>query len=448
MVHYLLAIIMLDLDSRTSKLEREQRLRLNKLKKQQLLEQKKQHQYLQRQQELHELAQRLREEKDAAREKLEVEEALWLQRSGGVMFHKVFINFHVIGGSKTSHVEISEEEEAEADNDKITLPENCLQELMAQDVLSRFPVMLFRLEAVLTKTTTTSSVASETTTKLVTHAGVKEFSSPAESIGLPRKVLASLGGDLAALTSIDVRFVLLPKCTYAKLRPHQNRFFDVGPVKRCLEENLRLHATLTVGDVLTVWYRGDAHKLTVVELRPESEVTVLDTDVEIDLDLSQESHVRESEKQLKQTQPYLAEMPTVSSFLAPTVGQKLRQPTTISSIQPSSEMEVTFYSHHLLPNNDDFDESAPPLIAKFKLPTGKTAVGSFRRSQPLLHMFLFVSKELGFDSSSSAGEQQRLVLSTRFPARNFPISNVNSLSQSLVDCGFSNSSEQFFVTLN
>ncbi len=351
---------------------------------------------------------------------------------------------------------------------------------MQQDCFSRFPVMLFRLEATVRYESLGAPASangcgpdgkSDKKSVLVTHAGVKEFSSPKHSIGLPRKVLASLGGNIESIDSISVRFILLEKGTYAKLRPRYNQFFEVGPVKRCLEENLRYHATLTVGDILTVWYRGKPHEMKVIELRPGNEVTVIDTDLEIDLDLSEEftaqqqqnantgkklgsaglSLTSSSNLPLSSTPPPL---PPANVFTNSTA-HSLRAPVVgTASISTPMEVETEypeFYSHQsaLEPEAGSIAEGKTTLLAKIKLPNGKTFIRKFFHQQPVLQLFLAVSKELGLDNATQHWfEQQRLIVSTRFPPRSLALASMSKqqLHQSFEDLEIKVASEQFFVS--
>jgi len=113
--------------------------------------------------------------------------------------------------------------------------------------------------------------------------------------------------------------VRLPKARFAKLRPLHNLFSSVAAVKDCLELNLRFHAALTENDLVTVWYRGAAHVLRVTEVRAtaadEDErgddsgapragaCSLIDTDVEIDLDVSEEYQADLASKQTPEIAP-------------------------------------------------------------------------------------------------------------------------------------------------
>mmetsp|Transcript_11107 Transcript_11107/g.18639 ORF Transcript_11107/g.18639 Transcript_11107/m.18639 type:complete len:239 (-) Transcript_11107:2071-2787(-) len=218
---------MIDLDLRSNRLEKEQQKRKDDAKKKRLRESALRREQEKREKDLAARAAQQREE----REQAEIAKALADEQerilTGGVRFLNTLQPFFI-----------------EGDDDKVTLPENCLEELSQQDALIH-GALTFRL----------SSSSGRTT-----HCGVREFSAPSGKIGIPKKVADSLisGGiePLSDLKPLSIKFVVLAKCSYAKLKPKYNRFFDVGPIKLCLEENLRFHTALSVGDELTVWYRG------------------------------------------------------------------------------------------------------------------------------------------------------------------------------------------------
>lgn len=123
------------------------------------------------------------------------------------------------------------------------------------------------------------------TTTRTTHAGVLEFVADEGTIGLPRKVVLSLLGAAAhqmpsrtsdesnvanddpenakaerppveGLENVVVRYVRLAKATFARVVPETVGLSQVSELRAMLEHNMRNHATLTVGDHLSVWRRG------------------------------------------------------------------------------------------------------------------------------------------------------------------------------------------------
>ncbi len=128
---------------------------------------------------------------------------------------------------------------------QITLPPSALESLTRQDALSKGH-FLFSLEH------------SGTTT----HSGVLEFVAEEGTVGLPSKVRRSLGLEEDSQHLEDVlvvvRYVRLPKAKYAHVVPASPDLSQLSELRAILEHNLRFHTTLTVGDVLEVWYRGQS----------------------------------------------------------------------------------------------------------------------------------------------------------------------------------------------
>eukprot|EP01039_Chlorochromonas_danica_P008373 gene8372-9228_t len=401
---------MIDFDRTTSKFEREQQKRREEAKKRKAQESKLQEAQRAREAELARLAieRKAEEERLAlARQAAEEEE---LRVTGGIRFCQTFLPYAI-----------------EGEDDKVILPEDCLTTLTEQDAFGKRPV-LFRLQA----RCHGRSEHRQSDTKesfLVSHCGVREFSAQPGRVGLPPKIIQTLGGDLSLIDSIELKYVVLSKCTFVQLKPKENKFFEVGPVKRCLEENLRYYSTLTVGDVFTVWYRGQAYNLVVKEMRPEPQCSLLDTDVEVDLQLSEEFE--------KAQEQQIAEQPPARTLLSPPPA-----PSTATSSSSSNTSSDELWLTHL---NAPFTATEPPasenngvVLAKFKLPSGKSLVRRFYHNAPLLDIFRFLWKEGSVDRASS------LQISTRFPLRMFTLHDAMSGS-SLNDCGLAVAQEQFLV---
>eukprot|EP00854_Cymbomonas_tetramitiformis_P016200 gene16200-19225_t len=82
----------------------------------------------------------------------------------------------------------------------------------------------------------------------------------------------------------------------ATLRPASFNGADKGVIraadkniKETLEASLMLHSALTVGDPLMVTHDGQTYEVRVKELHPETQVSVIETDVEVDLATSVEA---------------------------------------------------------------------------------------------------------------------------------------------------------------
>ncbi|KAH7282121.1 hypothetical protein KP509_35G013200 [Ceratopteris richardii] len=131
-----------------------------------------------------------------------------------------------------------------------------------------------------------SNGASDSSEAKTTHCGVLEFTAPEGYVGLPPHVWLNLGApdvSLREFPRVRIRYVRLPKCHYAKLTPDSSDFVDVPNHKAVLETKLRQHATLSEGDILTVWHDGVDYNLHVSQLKPAANVSVLETDMEVDV---------------------------------------------------------------------------------------------------------------------------------------------------------------------
>lgn len=121
-----------------------------------------------------------------------------------------------------------------------------------------------------------------------THAGVLEFTAEEGHVELPLHVWSNAGfkdpaDQEGGILRARVRYMRLPKGTYAKLQPEGHDFADVLNHKAVLETELRQHASLSQGDLLRVHHGGLEYGLRVLELRPQSAVSVLETDLEVDV---------------------------------------------------------------------------------------------------------------------------------------------------------------------
>ncbi|PSS14416.1 Ubiquitin fusion degradation protein [Actinidia chinensis var. chinensis] len=247
----------------SEKLEREQRERKEKARLKQERE-RKSRQEAARQREAIEAAQRSRRIYAAEAQfkaDQEMEENLLVGR--GIMF------CHVL-----------EAVTYQGNGDKIKLPPSCFTELSEQGAFDKGPLH-FRLSDINQEAV---SGVKDDQKQGATHAGVLEFTAEEGSVGLPPHVWSNLFRSGAPDTSlIEVRYVWLPKGTYAKLKPDELGFSDIPNHKAVLETSLRQHATLSQDDVLTVNHGALTYHLRVLELKPSSSVSVLETDIEVDI---------------------------------------------------------------------------------------------------------------------------------------------------------------------
>lgn len=69
------------------------------------------------------------------------------------------------------------------------------------------------------------------------------------------------------------------------MKPETIGLSQSGILKTLMEENLRHHGTLTLGDHVRVYHRGNPFNLVVTLIQPPPAASLINTDVEFDLEL-------------------------------------------------------------------------------------------------------------------------------------------------------------------
>ena len=185
----------------------------------------------------------------------------------------------------------------DACGDRVTLPVSALHALQFKNALDVPGALTFALS---------------TPEGRCTHSCVLEFVALEDTIGLPRKVAASLAaeldrGDGVSGTMITAKFVRLPKATRVALQPHSAAFAAaVADVKGAsvpvydsssgkwvlpglegvLHKALQPLSCLTEGDLISVALAQHSYEVSVLAVEPANTrkgVSLLDADVEIDL---------------------------------------------------------------------------------------------------------------------------------------------------------------------
>ncbi|KAL1562359.1 hypothetical protein AAHA92_04948 [Salvia divinorum] len=164
--------------------------------------------------------------------------------------------------------------------DKIKLPPSCFTELSDQGAFDKGPLH-FSLSLINREGAMHVDNGDEGASRM-THAGVLEFTVEEGFVALPQHCWSNLFPEEApSSAAVEVRYVWLPKGTYAKLQSLEFGFSDIPNHKAVLETSLRHHATLTQGDVLLVNHGVLTYHLRVLELKPSSSISVLETDIEV-----------------------------------------------------------------------------------------------------------------------------------------------------------------------
>ncbi|XP_078448384.1 ubiquitin fusion degradation 1 [Wolffia australiana] len=114
----------------------------------------------------------------------------------------------------------------------------------------------------------------------VSHCGVLEFIAEEGMIYMPYWMMENMllqEGD-----TVKVKNVALPKGTYVKLQPHTKDFLDISNPKAILETALRSFSCLTTGDSIMVAYNNKKYYIDIVETKPNSAISIIETDCEVD----------------------------------------------------------------------------------------------------------------------------------------------------------------------
>lgn len=114
----------------------------------------------------------------------------------------------------------------------------------------------------------------------VTHCGVLEFVADEGKCYMPYWMLRNLLLDEGSMVKIES--VSLPVATFSKFQPQSVDFLDITNPKAVLENELRSFACLTTGDVIAISYNDKIYELCVLETKPESAVSIIECDMNVD----------------------------------------------------------------------------------------------------------------------------------------------------------------------
>lgn len=147
--------------------------------------------------------------------------------------------------------------------DKIIMPPSALDRLASLHI--EYP-MLFELR--------------NAEAERISHCGVLEFIAEEGMVYMPYWMMQNLllqEGDI-----VQIKNATLPKGTYVKLQPHTKDFLDISNPKAILETTLRNYSCLSTGDSIMVPYNNKKYYIDIVETKPTSAISIIETDCEVD----------------------------------------------------------------------------------------------------------------------------------------------------------------------
>lgn len=398
---------MMDFELRAKKIQKEADLRINEAKRRKEREHKLLQEQKQREQKMREIAEESRLKLIALEEERVEHEKLIYSKTGGINFCLQNLIPYEIDG----------------EDDKVILPESSLMKLDEQHAISSGP-LLFQLsyqpKIIQNNQMTISS-------DITTHCGVREFSATEGTIGLPPKVINSLlkhaDGSISDLHSVSIVYTRLPKITNAKFAPvmttSSESIFQVGPIKLVLEENLRSHSTLSVGDHVSVWHRGRRYELRVMELQPESSGSLFNADVEVEFVSAEHAQAFD-----QLPPPKIAKDNTNATFgnsvttikgpsssssnannggsttnsMGNSTGYRLNSGrssgTNLTVLAPTSRNQIQSDTYDLSPEPDATVSDNEVVHMRVRLPTGAPLTRRFMKSQRLVDLFYFICQNL------------------------------------------------------
>ncbi|KAL5816965.1 hypothetical protein ACOSQ3_025343 [Xanthoceras sorbifolium] len=248
--------------------------------------------------------------------------------------------------------------------DKIVMPPSALDRLASLHI--EYP-MLFEL--------------SNTSAERVTHCGVLEFIADEGLIYLPYWMMQNMllqEGDIVKLKNAS-----LAKGSYVKLQPHTSDFLDISNPKAILETSLRSYSCLTTGDTIMVPYNNKKYYIDIVETKPSSAISIIETDCEVDF--APPLDYKEPEKPMSSRSnkrpPEVQEEPAekIPKF-SPFTGSGRRLDGK-SSTQPAESVPLPLVKSHQ-PNADNGTNGSKSSSASSHQQSGKLMFGANAKQTP------------------------------------------------------------------
>lgn len=230
-----------------------------------------------------------------------------------------------------------------------------------------------------------------------THVGVLSYEAADGTIALPPKVMRSLWGPTATAESctstVKVTYVRLERGSYVKFQPRQAAFQKaVGDnVRECLEASLATHSCLSTGDWLQVSTGEEVHDLCVLSLQPASAVSIIDTEMEAEVQPSveTESKLAAAAEAEAERARQLADLEAEQTRRAEAAVRQAAKEAAAEQQAAVDAEAVSQSKRAALPAEPSTSASEPLVTCVLRFPDGRRAQRRFRISDALQSLFDF-----------------------------------------------------------
>ncbi|ORY07475.1 UFD1-domain-containing protein [Basidiobolus meristosporus CBS 931.73] len=138
--------------------------------------------------------------------------------------------------------------------------------------------------------------------KIITHAGVREFTAEEGTVELPEWLASSL--DMKDGEGVIITAQSLPKGTWGRMRPLTQGYKKIPDFRSAFEANFRAKfTTLTAGEVISIKYGAQLYQFLIEALKPADAVDIVDTDLELEILPMNEDGISIDSGTIPKTQP-------------------------------------------------------------------------------------------------------------------------------------------------
>uniref|UniRef100_A0A7S4BTC4 UBX domain-containing protein n=1 Tax=Chrysotila carterae TaxID=13221 RepID=A0A7S4BTC4_CHRCT len=258
---------------------------------------------------------------------------------------------------------------------------------------------------------------------------------------------------------VMVRYKLLKRGTFARVQPVKRRFrTEVADVKLFLEHELHLRTTLSEGDELEVGTGAERHVLRILELKPESAVSLIDTDLEVEVNASveEEEEVAAAEAERRRAEAAAA------AFAAEQEAKRAAAAAAAAAAEREAEEREKAAAAAAREEREGRRREAAAVLQSGSLasasggsgggevkvvvrcPDGSRCSGTFARTAPLALLFALVEAEW-VEALGAPLLPQEFRLAASYPRRAFD--RAQAQAATLESAGLGSAQEALFVEI-